>query len=64
MLLHLASFVVFLGAALIALWHCRVVWAGRRRWPARLWSVVLAVSSVTVLWVALVFKLIAFNAHF
>jgi CubicO group peptidase (beta-lactamase class C family) len=63
-LLHLASLVVFIGAAAIAVWHCRVVWTGKRRWPARLWSVVLAVSSVTVLWVALVFKLIAFNVHF
>jgi hypothetical protein len=63
-LLHLASLVVFVGAVLIAVWHCRVVWAGKRRWPARLWSVVLVVSSVTILWVALVFKLIAFNAHF
>jgi CubicO group peptidase (beta-lactamase class C family) len=63
-LLHLASVIVFIGAAAIAVWHCRVVWRGRRRWPARLWSVVLVVSSVTVLWVALVFKLIAFNVHF
>jgi hypothetical protein len=63
-LLHLASLLVFVGAAVIAVWYCRIVWAGGRRWPARVWSVVLAVSSVTVLWVALVFKLIAFNAHF
>jgi CubicO group peptidase (beta-lactamase class C family) len=63
-LLHLASLVVFVGAAAIALWHCRVVWAGNRRWPARVWSVVLAVSLVTVLWVALIYKLIAFNVHF
>ncbi|HEX3233923.1 MAG TPA: serine hydrolase [Gemmatimonadales bacterium] len=63
-LLHLASLVVFVGAAAIALWHCRVVWAGRRRWPARLWSVVLAISLVTVLGVALIYKFIAFSAHF
>jgi hypothetical protein len=63
-LLHLASLIAFIGAAVIAVWHCRVVWRGRRRWPARLWSVMLAVSSLTVLWVALVFKLIAFNVHF
>jgi CubicO group peptidase (beta-lactamase class C family) len=63
-LLHLASLIAFIGAAVIAVWHCRVVWRGRRRWPARLWSVMLAVSTLTVLWVALVFKLIAFNVHF
>ncbi len=63
-LLHLVSLVVFPGAALIALWHSRVVWTGKRRWPAKVWSLVLAVSSVTVLWVALVYKLIAFNVNF
>jgi hypothetical protein len=63
-LLHVASLVVFVGTAAIAVWHGRLVWTGKRRWPAKAWSVVLVVSSVTILWTALVFKLIAFNAHF
>jgi CubicO group peptidase (beta-lactamase class C family) len=63
-LLHLVSLVVFVGTALVALWYSRLVWAGKRRWPARVWSVVLVVSSITILWTGLVFKLIGFHADF
>jgi hypothetical protein len=54
----------FIGGLVLVLWNLRAVWRGERRWPAKLWSVVLTVSAVTVLWVALVFKLISFGAHY
>ena len=54
----------FFGGLVLILWNLRAVWRGQRRWPAKLWSVVLTVSAVTVLWVALVFKLIHFGAHY
>jgi CubicO group peptidase (beta-lactamase class C family) len=63
-MLHILTLVVFLGAAAVALWHARVVWAERRRWTSKAWSGLLAVAGVTLLYVALVFHLIAFNAHF
>jgi CubicO group peptidase (beta-lactamase class C family) len=56
--------VAFIGGLIAMLWNLRTVWTGGRRWPARLWSVVLSVSAVTVLWVALVFKLIHFGVGF
>jgi hypothetical protein len=62
--LQLLSLVAFVGAAGVALWHLRVVWTGKRRWPAKLWSVVLAVACVTVLYVALTFHLIGFSVDF
>jgi hypothetical protein len=62
--LHLLSLVAFLGIAAVALWHARVVWAERRRWTSKAWSALLALSGVTLLYVALVFHLVAFNAHF
>jgi CubicO group peptidase (beta-lactamase class C family) len=62
--LQLLSLVVFVGAAAVAVWQAWVVWSGKRRWPARAWSVVLAVACVAVLYVALVFKLIAFDANY
>jgi hypothetical protein len=46
------------------LWNLRAVWAGERRWPARVWSVVLSVSALMVLWVALAFKLVHFGTNF
>ena len=46
------------------LWNLRTAWSGQRRWPAKLWSVVLTLSAASVLWFALVFKLISFGANY
>jgi CubicO group peptidase (beta-lactamase class C family) len=62
--LQLLSLVAFVGAAGVALWHLRVVWTGKRRWPAKLWSAVLALACVTVLYVAFTFHLIGFSVNF
>jgi hypothetical protein len=62
--LQLLSLVVFVGAAAVALWNVRVVWARRRGWFARGWSIVLVVSSLTVVWVALAYKLIGFDVNY
>jgi hypothetical protein len=56
--------VAFFGGLIAMLWNLRTVWTGGRRWPARLWSVVLSLAALTVLWVALIFKLIHFGAGF
>ncbi|HEY4647489.1 MAG TPA: serine hydrolase domain-containing protein [Gemmatimonadales bacterium] len=63
-LLHLLSLVAFLGVAGVALWHARIAWSDRRRWTSKLWSGLLAVAGVTLLYVAVVFHLIAFNHNF
>jgi CubicO group peptidase (beta-lactamase class C family) len=54
----------FIGGLIAMLWNLRAVWAGERRWPARVWSVVLSVSALTILWVALAFKLVHFGTNF
>jgi CubicO group peptidase (beta-lactamase class C family) len=63
-ILQILTLVVFLGAALVALWHARVVWTGKRRWPARSWSVVLAAACLLLLWVGLTYNLIGFSVHY
>jgi hypothetical protein len=55
---------VFVGGLAAMLWNLRAVWRGKRRWPARAWSVVLSVSAVTVLWVAVVCRFIAFGTNY
>jgi len=65
--LHLLSIVAFPLAALAALWNVVAVWGARRGWRgafARGWSLVLAVSTLTLLWVALVFHLIGFTLNY
>jgi hypothetical protein len=63
-ILQLLGLVVFVGAAVVALWHARVVWTAGRHWTAKIWSAVLALATVTLLYVAVVFRLIAFDANF
>ena len=36
----------------------------QHRWRAKLWSIVLTMSAASVLWLALVFKLISFGANY
>jgi CubicO group peptidase (beta-lactamase class C family) len=56
--------VVFIGGLGVMLWHLWTVWSGTRRWPAKLWSVVLALAAFFVLWVAFAFNLIGFGLYY
>lgn len=56
--------IVFIGGFAAMVWNLVVVWTGRRRWPARLWSVVLALAALVVLWVAFAFHLIGFGVNY
>jgi CubicO group peptidase (beta-lactamase class C family) len=51
------------GSALIA-WNLVTVWKGTRRWPAKVWSIVLALAAFIVLWVAFTFNLFSFGIYF
>jgi hypothetical protein len=61
--LRFVALVVFIVAAATALWNASVVLRSQRRWPAKLWSVVLLVSCLTMLWIGLVFKVAGFGGH-
>ena len=52
------------GGFALMLWNLKAVWGGPRRWPARVWSVVLVISAGAVLWVALVCKLLSFGTNY
>ena len=54
---RLVTLAVLVLGALTALWNAWVVLHSRRRWPAKAWSILLAVSFLTTLWVGIVFKL-------
>jgi CubicO group peptidase (beta-lactamase class C family) len=63
-LAEIFGIIFFIGGLVLMLWNLRAVWRGGRRWPAKLWSVVLTVSAVTVLWAAVVGRLISFGANY
>jgi len=58
------GFVAFIGGFLLTLWNLKAVWTGQRRWPAKLWSVVLVLSTFVVLWVAYQFHLISWGVNY
>jgi hypothetical protein len=66
-IVHLAQIfgiLAFFGGFVMILINLRTVWAGKRRWPARVWSVVLSFSACIVLWVAVAFKLISLGVNY
>jgi CubicO group peptidase (beta-lactamase class C family) len=63
-LLQILSLFVFFGAAAVGLWNARVVVRSNRTWYAKTWAIVLAVGFVTALWVALAYRLIAFDVNY
>jgi CubicO group peptidase (beta-lactamase class C family) len=65
--LHVLSLVVFPFAAAVSVWSAWVICTTRRDLLgvfARMWNVVLALSCLTLLWVALVFHLIGLSVAF
>lgn len=63
-LAQLLSLVALIGGLAVMLWNLAAVWRGQRRWPAKTWSIVLVLSSVFILWVALVCKLLVVGTDY
>jgi len=63
-LLHLASILGYLGGAIVLVWAAAIAWSGRRRWPGKVWTLVLAVSAVVMLWMAWVYHLMSFTSRY
>jgi hypothetical protein len=62
--LQLTSLVVVMGAFAVGSWNALVVARGPRKWYAKTWAVVLALSFAVLLWAALAFHLIAFDVNY
>jgi len=62
--MHLLSVVVFIGGALAMVWAAWVSWSERRGLMARLWSTLLALSALVLLWMAFVYHLMSFGSKY
>jgi hypothetical protein len=58
---QLFGLIIFIGGFGSMLWNLWTVWSGARRWPAKVWSIVLTLAAFMVLWVAVAFNLISFG---
>jgi CubicO group peptidase (beta-lactamase class C family) len=61
---QLVSIVAFWGGLALMLWNLSGVWRGQRRWPAKVWSIVLVIAALTTLWVGLEFKLLHLGTQY
>ena len=56
--------IALVGLLAFAAWDVRLSWTKCRGWFSKLWSVLLLLASVILLWVALGFNLIGFGTHY
>lgn len=64
LLLEIASVIVFVGAVGIAAWHVAVAFRDGRHWTRKLWSVLLLLATLIVLWTAWSYSLLAITTHY
>jgi CubicO group peptidase (beta-lactamase class C family) len=62
--LEIAGTVGYVGLLCAALWNLQRIWRDRRGWFAKLWSVLLVLAALFILWVTLSFHVISFGARY
>ena len=63
-LVRVFALLVFVAGAAIALWNAWVVLRSRRRLTAKVWSVLLAISCLAVLYFGIVFRVVGFSTNY
>ena len=63
-LLQIIGVLLFFGLPAIAAWNLWLTWRDGRRWTRRLWSALILLASLLILYVALAFNLVAMTVNF
>ncbi|MBB4630953.1 serine hydrolase domain-containing protein [Sphingosinicella soli] len=63
-LLQIVGTVAFIGMVAVAAWNLVLVWTGARGWFSKLWSVLILLAAIVILWAAFAFHLISFGVQF
>jgi hypothetical protein len=45
-------------------WHLVVVWTGKRRWTAKVWSIVLVLATAVFAWIAVAYHLVGLGTNY
>jgi CubicO group peptidase (beta-lactamase class C family) len=62
--MHLLSVIAYLGGAAVLLWAAYAAWSGGRPWSARIWTTVLALSGLVLLWTAWAYHWMSFRTTY
>ncbi|MBY8826000.1 serine hydrolase domain-containing protein [Sphingomonas colocasiae] len=60
----LAAVAIFAGGSAAALYDLAAHWSARKSWAGRLWSVLIALAFIVLLWIAFAFNLTNFSGHY
>lgn len=63
-LLQIVGTIAFIGMVVVAAWNLLLVWTGKRGWFSKLWSILVLLAAVVILWAAFAFHLISFGVQF
>lgn len=61
---QLCGWPAFVGGGAIAAWNVAMVFRGRHHWSAKLWSIVLLLAFLTLIWSGAVFRLFALGTNY
>ena len=62
--MYLCSVIAYHGGAVALLWAASVAWSAGRPWTARLWTTLLALAALVLLWTAWIYHLMAFRTTY
>ena len=62
--MYVCSVVAYIGGAVALLWAASVAWSAGRPWTARLWTTLLALAALVLLWTAWIYHLMAFRTTY
>ena len=60
----LAAVAIFAGGSAAALYDLVAHWSARKGWTSRLWSILIALAFMVLLWIAFAFNLTNFSSHY
>ncbi|ARU17990.1 serine hydrolase [Croceicoccus marinus] len=62
--LQVLTLVIFIGGLAVFAWYLWQVWTGGRRWTAKVWSVLLLLAGIVMVWLAAAFHLFGIGTNY